>query len=211
MNKEIDEKIYQLEKQLILDKNTNQQIEIQINTLKKEIDQHLQNLNLGAQAINFIERTANQQRSIIKDKVESVITDALKEIYGQQYSINFDYSMKRNKTSVDIYLTKHTELGDIVRKQGGFGGGVSDVISLPLKLLVLLALQNNDKILIADEPGKHMDERVDKFGYFLKDVCDKLGIQLIVLTHHNCLSEFSDSVYQVKMTDKITTVVQKIK
>jgi hypothetical protein len=65
--------------------------------------------------------------------------------------------MKRNKTSVDIYLTKHTKLGDIVRKQGGFGGGVSDVISLPLKLLVLLALQTNDKILIADEPGKHMD------------------------------------------------------
>ena len=119
--------------------------------------------------------------------------------------------MKRNKTSVDIYLTKHTQLGDIVRKQGGFGGGVSDVISLPLKLLVLLALQTNDKILIADEPGKHMDERVDKFGYFLKNVCDKLGVQMIVLTHHESLSEFGNSVYMVQMQNKLTTLVERIK
>jgi hypothetical protein len=58
--------------------------------------------------------------------------------------------MKRNKTAVDIYLTKHTKIGDVVRKQDGFGGGVSDVISLPLKLLVLMALKDNSKILIAD-------------------------------------------------------------
>lgn len=203
-------KISVLERQLIIDKSNNDNLKEEISKLEEEIEEHQSNLVLGVESVNFIEKTANHERSLIKDKVESVITDALKEIYGNEYSITFDYTMKRNKTSVDIYLTKHTKLGDIVRKQGGFGGGVSDVISLPLKLLVLLALKNNDKILIADEPGKHMDERVDKFGFFLKNVCDKLGIQLIILTHHESLAEFGDAVYKVSMIDKITTKVERI-
>lgn len=204
-------RISQLQKQYFLKKNKNEQLKQKIQKLQEQIEQHKNNLRLGIQAINFIEKSANHQRSLIKDKIESVITDALKQIYGNEYAITFDYTMKRNKTSVDIYLTKHTQLGDIVRKQGGFGGGVSDVISLPLKLLVLLALQTNDKVLIADEPGKHMDERVDKFGYFLRNVCDKLGVQLIVLTHHQCLSEFANSVYEVSMQNKITTLVERIR
>ena len=209
-NELYEKKISELEKQFILQKNNNEQLNKKITVLEQEVEQHKENLRLGIEAINFIEKAANNQRSLIKDKIESVITDALKEIYGDEYEITFDYTMKRNKTSVDIYLTKHTKLGDIVRKQGGFGGGVSDVISLPLKLLVLLALQTNDKILIADEPGKHMDQRVDKFGYFLRNICDKLGVQLIVLTHHQCLSEFANSVYEVSMQNKVTTVVQRI-
>ena len=209
-NELYEKKISELEKQFILQKNNNEQLNKKITILEQEVEQHKENLRLGIEAINFIEKAANHQRSLIKDKIESVITDALKEIYGDEYEITFDYTMKRNKTSVDIYLTKHTKLGDIVRKQGGFGGGVSDVISLPLKLLVLLALQTNDKILIADEPGKHMDQRVDKFGYFLRNICDKLGVQLIVLTHHQCLSEFANSVYEVSMQNKVTTVVQRI-
>ena len=210
-NELYEKKISELEKQFILQKNNNEQLNKKITILEQEVEQHKENLRLGIEAINFIEKAANHQRSLIKDKIESVITDALKEIYGDEYEITFDYTMKRNKTSVDIYLTKHTKLGDIVRKQGGFGGGVSDVISLPLKLLVLLALQTNDKILIADEPGKHMDQRVDKFGYFLRNICDKLGVQLIVLTHHQCLSEFANSVYEVSMQNKVTTVVQRIR
>lgn len=204
-------RISQLQKQFLLKKHKNEQLNKKIKQLDTQVQEHQNNLRLGVQAINFIQKAANHQRSLIKDKIQSVITDALKQIYGNEYEITFDYTMKRNKTSVDIYLTKHTPLGDIVRKQGGFGGGVSDVISLPLKLLVLLALQTNDKILIADEPGKHMDERVDKFGYFLRNVCDKLGVQLIVLTHHQCLSEFANSVYEVSMQNKVTTLVQRIR
>ena len=208
---DLDNIIDNMSKQLIISKNKNELLQSKIKELQKQIQVSKQNLRLGMQAIDFIQKCANHERSIVKDKVQSVITDALKEIYGNQYSIKFDYSMKRNKTSVDIYLTKHTQIGDIIRKQDGFGGGVSDVISLPLKLLVLLALKDNAKILIADEPGKHMDQRIDKFGYFLKAVSDKLGIQLIILTHHASLAQFADSVYQISMQNQMTTLVQKIK
>ena len=134
LNFDIQGYISKLSQQIIIQKNNNKIISKKINDLQKQVQTHKQNLRLGVQSIDFIQKCANHQRSIVKQKVQAVITDALKQIYGDEYSIRFDYSMKRNKTSVDIYLTKHTKIGDVVRKQDGFGGGVSDVISLPLKL-----------------------------------------------------------------------------
>lgn len=211
INFDVDKQIQKLNNEIIIDKNNNHNLQKEIQKIQEETEFLKQQLRLGVQAIDFIQKCANHQRSIVKDKVQNVISDALKEIYGDQYSIQFDYSMKRNKTSVDIYLTKHTQLGNVIRKQDGFGGGVSDVISLPLKLLVLMALKDNSKILIADEPGKHMDQRIDKFGYFLRAVSQKLGVQLIILTHHESLAQFADSVYQISMKNEVTTLVQKIK
>lgn len=209
--KNINSFIRNIENELIILKNDNKNFQESIDELIKENENRTEDLKYAMEAIDFIEKAANHERSIVKDKVESVISDALKEIYGSEYSIQFDYSMKRNKTSVDIYLVKHTEDGDIVRKQDGIGGGVSDVISLPLKLLVLMALNKNDKILIADEPGKHMDDRVDKFGFFLKSVSEKLGVQIIILTHFASMTEFADSVYEVKMMDKKVSLVERVK
>lgn len=209
--KNINSFIRNIENELIILKNDNKNFQENIDELIKENENRTEDLKYAMEAIDFIEKAANHERSIVKDKVESVISDALKEIYGSEYSIQFDYSMKRNKTSVDIYLVKHTEDGDIVRKQDGIGGGVSDVISLPLKLLVLMALNKNDKILIADEPGKHMDDRVDKFGFFLKSVSEKLGVQIIILTHFASMTEFADSVYEVKMMDKKVSLVERVK
>lgn len=208
---DLQKKLDQLKKKIIISKSNNQNLQKKIDQLQRQNDVLKNNLYLGTQAVNFIQKCANHERSLVKDKVQAVISDALKEIYGNQYSINFDYSMKRNKTAVDIYLTKHTKIGDVVRKQDGFGGGVSDVISLPLKLLVLMALKDNSKILIADQPGKHMDQRIDRFGYFLKAVSQKLGIQLIILTHHASLAQFADSVYEISMKDQVTTLVNRLK
>lgn len=209
--KKYNDIIREIESKTIILKNDNTNFQNEINNLVKDNEIRTENLKYAIDSIDFIEKSANHERGLIKDKVECVITDALKEIYGNEYSINFDYTMKRNKTSVDIYLVKHTEFGDIIRKQDGYGGGVSDIISLPLKLLVLMALQKNEKILIADEPGKHMDERVDKFGFFLKNVSEKLGVQIIILTHFESMKEFADSIYDVRMIDKITSIVERIK
>lgn len=209
--KKYDNIIRNLERDIIILKNDNKNYQQEIDELTSDNERRSEDLKYAIEAIDFIEKAANHERNLVKDKVEGVISDALKEIYGDEYSIKFDYTMKRNKTSVDIYLVKHTKIGDIIRKQDGFGGGVSDIISLPLKLLVLMALQKNDKILIADEPGKHMDDRVDKFGFFLKNVSEKLGIQIIILTHFQSMTEFADSVYEVSMIDKVTSLVERVK
>ena len=67
---EANQKISSLEKQLIIDKSNNENLNNQIKTLEEEVEEHQSNLVLGVESINFIEKTANndeKKRPISKE------------------------------------------------------------------------------------------------------------------------------------------------
>ena len=183
-----------------------------LDELQKEKEKLIEDISTRVEAIDYIERVANEERLDVKEKVETLITSCLQEVFDDSYSIEFDYGVKGSRTSVDIYLKRKCKDGLVVkRKIDGFGGGVADTISLPLKLIVLMNDKDYTKILFADEPGKHLDiEKVPKLGRFLKNISDKLGIQIIMSSHHDGMDDFADSVNYIKLIGS-QSYVYKIK
>jgi len=209
---DINEKIKTLEEKHILltteNKVTNERI--------KEIDEEnimlLQNVQDSLDGVEFVEQVALNKRSLMKIKIESLVTEALKNVYGNNYSIEFDYSLKNNRTNVEILLVKKTSKGEIRRNMDGFGGGVSDTISLPLKLLVLMATKEADKILLTDEPGKHLDyDRVEPFADFVHQLSKRLGVQVIFCSHHKNVRQYADVIYHVTNPTTEESIVKRIK
>ena len=80
----------------------------------------------------------------------------------------------------------------------GFGGGVSDCISVPLRLLVLLGSKQTGRICILDECYKHVDpERIELVSKFIQQISKKLGIQIILCSHHDVMRDGADVVYEI--------------
>jgi DNA repair exonuclease SbcCD ATPase subunit len=180
-----------MEDRLLVMTSTNDRIAAQIEKIDAANKVVFDDISTSVEAVEFIERIADQERGGIKGKLEKLITDALQGVYGGEYSIEFDYSIKNNRTSVSVMLVKNSGGLLIKRDIAGFGGGVADTISLPLKLLVLVSTPQVDRVLIADEPGKHLDiNRMERFVAFLKTLCDKLQAQVIMVSHHNEVSDF---------------------
>ena len=109
--------------------------------------------------------------------------------------------MKRAKTSVEVFSVRKCEDGLVVKREiDGIGGGLADAISLPLKLIVLLNDSGLERNFIIDEPGKHLSiNHVPKFAHFLKTISQKLGVQIIMLSHHTCMDLFADSINEVSL------------
>jgi len=207
MYEHIKIKLDELSRDILVIETENAQINKQVDKLKQENVTLFDHTNKSVEAVSFIETVAAQERTSIKSKIEKIITEALAAVYGDEYSIEFQYTLKRNRTSVDILLTKQTPLGQLQRDMDGYGGGVADTICLPLKLLVMVASQSCDKVLIADEPGKHLDvNRVEKFFEFLKELSDKLGVQLIVNSHHPCAVDYADVVQEISIDSNVSKV-----
>ncbi len=206
-----EKEISDLDKEILVIETEDNKVQSQIDTLEKDNTNLFEKINKSLEAVEFIENVANQERSAIKSKIEKLITDALKIVYNSNYSIEFDYSVKRNKTSVDILLHKKTQKGVIIREMGGYGGGVADTISVPLKLLVLLACKTSDRILILDEPGKHIDDdKIEFFFGFLKEMIEKLGLQVIMCSHHDCAEKFATNVNYVSTDENEMSKVEQI-
>lgn len=176
--------------------------------LNQEKADLIHNIDVRVQTIDFIEAVASNERNTVKEKVENLITSCLHEVYDDSYSVEFDYGMKNSKTSVDIYIVRKCDDGMIVKRTiDGIGGGVADTVSLPLKLIVLMNDSDCDKVLFVDEPGKHLDTtRVQNFAKFLKIISEKLGVQIIMSSHHECMNDYADNIHKVTLSGSISEV-----
>ena len=95
-------------------------------------------------------------------------------------------------------MVRDTPAGEVRRDMGGFGGGMADTISVPMRLMVLLGSKQTDKVCILDECWKHMDiDRIELVGKFLRLLVDKLGVQVMMCSHHEKIRDFADRTYEV--------------
>ena len=211
MTPEFLKRIRKVQDDYLIRKNEREKKLKKLESLEKERDATIENIDTRVEAINFIEGVASQERIAVKERVEKLITECLHEVYDDSYSVEFDYGVKGNKTSVEISMVRKCADGMVVKRQiDGFGGGVADTIALPLKLIVLMNDDEFDKVLVTDEPGKHLDtSRVAKFAKFIQTVSHKLGVQIIMSSHWEVMKDASDTVHRVTLDDSVARVTRE--
>lgn len=189
-------------------KSENALLNRQITEMEDRILSLVGGLEVGQEALKFLEELANGRRGAMKGRIESVVTEALRMVYGDSYRIELSYGMKNNRSSLEIEMVRATPAGEVKRDMGGFGGGVADTISVPLRLMVLVGSKQTDRVCVLDECWKHIDVvRIEMVGQFLRVLAEKLGMQVVFCTHHQALRAYSDRTYEVSETGGISKVV----
>ena len=210
--KELLKDFREIEDKFLILKTDRQRRIDELEKLTQDKDELIEKMDNCSKAIEFVEQVSTQERREIKKRVEDLITSCLHEVFDDTYSVEFDYGIKRSKTSVEVYSIRECEDGLKVRRQiDGIGGGVADAISLPLKLIVLLNDSDLDRVFVIDEPGKHLSiDHVPKFAKFLQTISKKLNVQIIMSSHHQCMDRYADSINEISL-DGSRSVVERIK
>lgn len=179
-------------------RNENALMQRQLEALEKKIIELAEKATLAQDALDFLEDLANSRRGAMKGKIENIVTEAMRLIYDDSYSAELTYSVKANRSNLDVEMVRNTAKGEVRRDMGGFGGGMADTMSVPMRLMVLMGAKQTDKVCILDECWKHIDpHRVELVGKFVRVLADKLGIQTVFLTHHPLMRDYADRVYEV--------------
>ena len=174
----------------------------QIDTAEAHILELVASLGIAKESLTFLEDLASGRRGAMKGKIEKTITEALRLIYGGSYRVELTYATKNNRSNLDIEMVRDTKAGEVRREMNGFGGGVADTISVPLRLMVLVGSKKTDKVVILDECWKHIDPgRIELVGKFLRALSEQLGMQVMFATHHLPLQPFADRVFLTSESD----------
>lgn len=196
------------QKELARKQAENDLLSRQVSTMEEKILALVDDLEVCHEALSFLEDLANKRRGAMKGKIESVVTEALRALYGSTYRVELSYGVKNNRSCLEIEMVRETAAGEVRRDMGGFGGGVADTMSVPMRLMVLVGSKQTDKVCVLDECWKHMDPaRIETVGKFLRALSDKLGMQVLFVTHHEPLKEFGDRVYEVSESEGKSKVV----
>jgi len=137
--------------------------------------------------------------------VESLLTEGLSAVFAdQQISVRSEVGVSRGKVSVDLITTQKQADGTISEGStiDAFGGAVTTVQSVLLRLIVVMR-RGLRPVLLLDESLPAFDANyVDAMGKFLRLLCERMGVDILLVTHNPALVEASHRAYRIRRTPK---------
>ena len=148
-----------------------------------------------------------------QSNIEELVTRGLQMIFDDTLSFHIIQSVSAKTATVD-FVVRTTLLTKVVDTpvMDARGGGLAAVIGFLLRLVVMLMGRDprDSNLLVLDETFAHVSsEYLEPLGQFLREVVDKTGVQIVMVTHQNEFVQFADAVYNFS-TEGGRTVVKEL-
>jgi DNA repair exonuclease SbcCD ATPase subunit len=157
-------------------------------------------------------KVSEYAREQLRQKIEATVTAALQAIFeddGLEFKVVL--RQERGQAAADWeVVSKYGEFVVAGDPENSRGGGVSDVVSLALRLALLeLARPKPGGPVLLDEVGKHVSANyAPNVATFLKEYARRTGRQVILITHQAALAEVADVSYRVSQQNGISEVTR---
>jgi len=155
-------------------------------------------LDKAAEIIKQVGLKTQQEFEVhISDLVSSAIASVFPD---DPYQFKVIFVERRGRTECDLMLERDGELIDPLT---GAGGGVIDIAVLALRLASINMQRGKLRpLLLLDEPFKMLSvDLQNRAGRMIKELSDKMGVQIIMVSHAHEAVEFADKVFQVSIKD----------
>lgn len=152
------------------------------------------------------QQAAINTQAYLEKHISFIVTNALQAVFFEK-DIKFivKFEKKRNTSECELSIIEDGEEYDIIDDKGF---GVADIASFALRVAYVL-LDKSEKVLIMDEPFRNLDaERAPYASKMIKELSHKLGIQFIICTHIEDLSEHADKVIRIVKNGKYSEVAK---
>lgn len=133
--------------------------------------------------------------------IESLQTEGVRAVFNDQdLTVRADVEVLRGKVNVSLVTTQRKENGDVIEGMAldGFGGAVSTVQGILLRLAIIFR-RGLRPVLFLDETLPAFDDRyVHNMAAFLKTLCKRMGVDILLVTHNPTLVDAGDRAYRIK-------------
>lgn len=130
-------------------------------------------------ALNTLGQRCAQEATGIYSELLSAIVEDVMGLTGPK--IELVPGIKASRPTLDIIGIHENEAEDILESQGG---SIANLLAAGLRFIGL-ALSNHRRFAILDEPDCWLEGRLaTRFMAVLDNLCSKLGVQAVVISHH---------------------------
>lgn len=149
-----------------------------------------------------------ERQSAAQTQIETLVTQGLQTIFGEELSFHLVPSV-RAKTPVVDFVIRSTMDGTLVETDvlDARGGGLAATVGFLLRLVILLLSRDRqDSVMFLDETFAHLSAEFEpRLAEFLRDLVDKTGVQIILVTHSDAFSDLADVRYRLQLVSGVTS------
>lgn len=165
-------------------------------------------IKLLEQAQAFLQKIAQDTQSQLKFQIEDIVNLALETCFPNEYVFQLQFNITRGKTDAElVFISQKT--GRQIDPMNASGGGVVDLTSFALRIASYALEQGIDNVIILDEPFRFISRDLQvRAGEILKTLSEKLGLQILMVTHIGEMIDIADKVFEVKKNSDGRSIVK---
>lgn len=161
-----------------------------------ELEASKEQLHLHEKAREVIRAVSLSTQQQLQYHISDVVSVALAGVFTDPYELSVEFVERRNTTECDLMFVR----GDTkVHPLSASGGGAVDIAAFALRIASwCLETPRTRRTIILDEPMRFVSEEYrEKASLMIKEVCDRLEIQFIIITHDPKLATYADRTFEV--------------
>lgn len=168
-------------------------------------------------ASSLLQQCSIQLRESMVGSIEETVTWAVKNFLDGDWSFKTHFAQKRSQWECTFQLIDPR--GNENDLKYGSGRGMSDVVAFSLFVMFSALFNKNSRLpIVLDEPipylGTEVEKTAERAVAFLKNITERLNMQIIMITHQTPLVEAGDRAYyfeDISNTSKVTDItVEKL-
>jgi len=197
-------------------RNRLEQLKGEKNQLLTQIKQYRQQLReLKQQIIQYekareiIRKVGLKTQQQLQYHISDITSLALEAVFDDPYTLKVEFIQRRNKTECDLLFVRNGKEIDPLESSGY---GAVDIAAFALRVASWsMKIPRSRNTIILDEPMRFLSEDRQPFAsQMLKELSERLGIQFIIVTHEDILTEYADKIFAVTKDVKgISQIVVK--
>lgn len=177
-------------------------------------------VELHSQVLAVLTSVGEARQESAQRQVEELVTRGLQTIFGENLSFHLVPGERAGQATLDFIIRSEYTAGDEAGVNADApliidtpvlearGGGMAVVVAFMLRLVVLLLTPAARRILFLDESFAHVSaEYRPRLAEFLREVADKAGVQIVMVSHDPEYEDVADTSYRLALGPDGTTEV----
>lgn len=184
-------------------KGKKEHIEQTISQAKDDLKITNRNIKRHELALDIIRAAALTTQQQLQYHISDIVSSALEAVFEDPYEMVVEFVQRRSKTECDLAFKKGYMTLDPLTASGC---GAVDIASFALRIASWsMQKPRTRNTIILDEPFKHLSVNLlPKAGEMLKGICEKMNLQIIMVTHSDELIDSADKIFRVRQIDGIS-------
>ena len=180
-------------------------IQGQLKETKREIRELRSQLRNHERAREVVREVGLKTQQQLQYHVSNITSLALEAVFSDPYELVVEFVERRNKTECDLWFQRD---GERVKPLLAAGGGAVDVASFALRVACWSMYRPRSRnVLVLDEPFRYLStDLLPKAAEMLKQISDKLGLQILMITHSEELAQEADRMYRISYCQGVSSV-----
>lgn len=135
-----------------------------------------------------------QAQESARGQFEALATQALQFIFGEEFSFRFEVGESGGQATLEpLVWSRHGARVIETTVTNARGGGMAVIIGFVLQLVMVKLSPKIRDIMFLDEPFVFVSESfAGRLAEFLREVADRIGVQLVMITHDRIYAEHAD-------------------